>query len=237
MRPQRISNIFLALGASLLIFPCLLRTQESDTLDYSIESKRFPFIESQEYAKKLESYDLWIGVGYSTGMDRSRKFLGLKEGVLTVGGYTTQSRWIQYYLSYLYTPIQKTSDPEYSIDHGISQIEFGAEAEFYTQSKYSFLGHYFSFGIGGVFAFWDYSLSNPVNWEIIDSYDHEWGCDIHCGTGFILGALQPFNLILDVTPGIVLWLSESYQGFPQSLLPIYYYLKVRLSLNYPIASW
>jgi len=203
----------------------LLRSQPVDTAFSSSEIRNEP-----------ESYELWLGAGYSTGLDRSDKVLGIQEYMLSFGGYTGKARWLQFNGSYLHSPILKTSDPAISIEDGISMMILGMELKSYTPSTYSFLGHYFSEGAGVVFAYWNYTLEN-IEFDLPDSFDSIWGCDLHLGTGFILGRLLPLSINLDVTPGVILWLSDSHQDFTNSILPVYYYLKVRVTLNCSIASW
>lgn len=221
-------KIYVHIAALLLcsiIASFQLLSQSIDTID-----------QQNEYRNEPESHTIWLGVGYSTGIDRTEKVLGIQQYMLTVGGFARRSRWLQFHGSYVHTPLLTTSDPEYSIEHGLSMVELGMDLKFYTPSAYSFLGHYFSGGIGAVFAYWHYSSNIPDD-ELAQAFDAVWGVDLHVGTGFNLGKLWPLNVNLDFTPGIILWVSDSDKGFSNTILPVYYYCKVGITLNYSIAKW
>jgi hypothetical protein len=225
MITQRRITIFLIIASFILFDPVHLWCQTIDTTNQLSELRNEP-----------ESHDLWLGVGYSIGLDRSNKVIGIQQYTISIGGYSEKTKWVQFNSSYLHTPIQKTSNPVYLIDNGVSMLEFGVEGKLYSQSPYSFLGHYFSFGIDAAYAFWNYS--NNINAvDISGAFDQVWGVDLHLGTGFIIGRLLPLSANLDITPGVVLWLSDSHQGLSNFVLPVYYYLKVRISLSYSITSW
>jgi hypothetical protein len=182
------------------------------------------------------NYDLWIGGGFATGLDRSKVVYGLHQYLLTVGEFVTPSTWVQLNASYMHTPIQQTTNPTYLIKDGISIIEVGAEIRFYSPSQYSFFGHYFFAGAGLAHAYWDYGGNGLMYDSPVTSGASVWGVEVHFGTGFFLGQSIPITTNLDITPGAVIWFMGTYQGHYDTQLPIMYYLKVRFSLGYAITT-
>jgi len=193
----------------------------------------------ESYANRLdpESRYLWLGIGYATGIEKSIEEYGPQEYVVTFGGFTERSYWLQYYGSYMNTPIHRTSNPSFPIKDGLSLIEAGMEYRSYVPAAYSSIGNYYSLGAGLVYASWHYSAPIGLAETSESSLDYTLGCDLHCGTGFILGRSEPLSCDVYVTPGVVLFLMNTVHGYSNGIFPPLLYLKVRLSLSAAISSW
>ncbi len=116
----------------------------------------------------------------------------------------------------------------------LSMVELGIEMKMHIPLPFPFLGQYLSYGTDIVYAFWNYS-DNISDEEIAGSLDQVWGIGFHLGPGFVIGKLQKVNITIDIHPGVILWLSDSYQGFSNSVLPVY--LKFCISLNCSVLEY
>jgi len=178
----------------------------------------------------------WLGIGFATGLDRSKVVYGLQQYYLTLGEDVGPDTWVQLNASYLHTPIHQTINPEYNIKNGVSVIEIGAEVRRYSPSYYSFFGHYFFVGAGLAYAYWDYGGNNLQFDSQATSGASVLGIDFHLGTGFFLGQTIPITTNLDIIPGVTFWFMSTYQGHYNTEMPVLYYFKIRLSLGYAVST-
>jgi hypothetical protein len=191
----------------------------------------------EDFLETDEPDHLWFGLGIGGAFLRSRELYGLDEVMIGCGAPLGESSWLQFNASYSHFPLERTSDPEYTIRSGVSLAEIEAQVRYYTPPAFPFLGQYFSLGVGLVGGFWDYNEPGAFAGAARNSFDYLTGYDIHVGTGFTFGFSLPLSLNLDVTPGIILWSSGTEQGYSRAILPTVLYVKARVSLNYAVPIW
>ena len=222
-------RIIIYLFPLLFVGEALLYAQTADSLSDDVG-------QSHNYRPEPESRYLWLGIGYAPGIVNSTDVYGAQEFVVTYGGFTEKSYWMQYFGSYTHMPIQRTSKPSFPIKNGLSILLGGVELRSYAPEEYSLISDYYSIGAGLGYAYWDYSaplgLALPSN-----SYEFTFCGDIHLGLGFILGRSEAINSDIYFVPGVVLFLLKTVHDYPNTILPPMAYLKVRVSLNVAISRW
>jgi hypothetical protein len=187
--------------------------------------------------KQTESHRLWLGVGYASGLDRSKDVLSLHQYALTYGGFTGFGHGKQFVLSYLHTPIPETMNSNFSSRNGLSIIEFSLDTKMYAPYEYLFYGQYLSLGLGVALSFWNYS-DNFAESNLSGKFSMSPGFDMHVGTGFVLEKVQLINATVDFTPGIIFWIpSDSEDSWTRHIPPPYLYFTMRIALNYAVTSW
>jgi hypothetical protein len=222
-------RIIIYLLPFLFIGEGLLYAQTADSLSDDI-------VQSYDYRPEPESRYLWLGIGYASGIGNSVDVYGVQELLVTCGGFTEKSYWMQYFGSYMHMPIQRTTKPSFPIKDGLSLVLAGVELRSYAPEDYLAISNYYSIGAGLGYAYWNYSapmgLAVPAN-----SYEFTFCGDFHFGLGFILGRSEVINSDIYFTPGVVLFLLNTVHDYPNTIFAPIVYLKARVSFSVAISRW
>ena len=167
-----------------------------------------------------------------TGLLSHEHFYALNGFTLETGWKVEDNGKFSFYGGVEHAPVKETDEFSSSLRDGTTIGRLGLEIKYLTSPDYTFLGHYFSLGLGTNLMGWSYK--NPlVAW---DDYGNEeliyndmlQGYEIYIGTG--VNIFNPYKVKLgtEVTAGVILWDWTTMEGFDNDLFSPFFYLKLRL---------
>ncbi len=181
------------------------------------------------------TYSKMVAFRFGTGFLNSKEFYGLSHFSFLKGVYSSKKHdAILFHFGLTQSPVQQTSDINYSISGGIFELSVGGEHRKYLTSSYVFLGNYLH--VGGNLDFMTWKYKNTIYVDEYDDYgnlttksvnsDGLFGLDFFCGTGIDINQTKRKHLGLEITPGIQIWFPITTQGFKNNYFYPYFYLKV-----------
>ncbi len=185
-----------------------------------------------------DSYKLWTGIGIATGLDNSNRPAALQHYSLSLWGYSERQQAVQYSLTYIHSPIPEDfNSGDFSSKNGLTIIDVALDGKQFYSEDLIWRNQYFSYGIGLAIAFWKYSDSF-LDTELAGSLSVAGGVDVRVGQGIVLGHLDTFNTTIDISPGVIFWLSNDDElSTSHKVPPPYLYISARVGFNYSFFSW
>jgi len=193
---------------------------------------------SEDVDTSPESNKLWTGIGIATGLDNANRPSALQQYSLSLWGYSKRQQAIRYTLTYIHSPIpEEISSNDFSSQNGLTIIDVALDAKHFYSEDLIWQNQYFSYGIGLAIAFWKYSDSFSDK-ELAGSLSVAGGIDVRLGQGIVLGHINTFNTTIDISPGVIFWLSNDNElSTRHRVPPPYLYISARVGFNYSFFSW
>jgi hypothetical protein len=193
---------------------------------------------SEDTEQLPDSYNLWTGVGIATGLDKANRPVELQQYSLSLWGYSQRHHAMRYTLTYIHSPIPEVVNAnDFSSKNGLTIIDFALDSKQFYSEDFLWRNQYLFFGGGLALAFWNYSDSF-LDKELASTFGMAVGVDLRIGRGIVFGHLKNFNTTIDISPGVILWLSNDEElSIRHRVPPTYFYLSARVGFNYSLFDW
>jgi hypothetical protein len=199
---------------------------------------------NEKLAKESGRNPWWLLVSGGTGFLESTEFYGLNHFNLGVGGYNQSGHhFLNLSAGFGWSPVQETSILNASLDGGINLLNIGLGYKYFVTSSHTLMGFYLSFGIHYNYMFWSYKNSieamaydeygNEIGMETISS-DGLPGFEFYFGIGLNIIQSEGIQLGIEGSPGLILWLPETSEGFDNDVFGTFYYIKLKVVLSFRI---
>jgi hypothetical protein len=188
-----------------------------------------------------EKRTIWLTLAGGTGLLKEEDFYGLNHFNLALGAFFAERHYLELLACIGSAPIQETSLLSESLDSGVLLLQLGAGYKFYMTPPHTFMGFYFTGGLGYAYMRWSYK--NPFEAMAYDEYGDELGMEtissdgvsgfeLYAGIGLNVVQTEGFQLGGEVLPGLIAWGGETSEGFDNDVFDTFYYTKLKFFIRF-----
>lgn len=175
------------------------------------------------------------------GLLSSNEFYGQRTLGIFLTGDLEEGTTTEVQASITTSPLQRTSSLSHSISDGVLMLDLNARFRFPTTPPHTFIGQYFLLGFGGTWMNWTYK--NPITAPVYNSVgahtgyetitsDQLKGLTLFAGFGLDLTQTLPVHLIVEMTPGVLIWTGPTSEGFDNDLFANFAFLQFQLKVGF-----
>ena len=183
------------------------------------------------------SLDLKFGISFGSGLLSSNDYYGLNHANAILGD--GEHSFFYFSGGFAWSPIQETSELSKSLDGSVKMLNVGIGYRGFTTPSYTFLGQYFAVGLNYNLLMWSYK--NSIEKDVFDSYGNYTGTstingdilngvELYGEIGLNLFQTDGLDLGMSISPGVILWMGATGEGFNNDVFDSFYYLKFKFNI-------
>lgn len=172
-----------------------------------------------------------LGLAGGVGFLKGEHFDPLTFLEISAGKYFGEKDQVDIYAGFGWAPVNETDELKKSIKDGVSIFNIGLRYKHFFTPQHTFLGAYLTLGAAYTRMYWQYKNTITIDYHEVgsDSLD---GYDLFAGVGCKLAQLKPFQIGMEILPGVTLWNSTTSEGFSNDVFDPFFMLKLKFTLNY-----
>jgi len=191
---------------------------------------------SQEEDIKEDMRDYtFFKLNVNSGPLHTKEFYGYQQFGIGFSEFITDNQSLQLDFSVGHSNIQETAELSKSLTNGVTFFDLDFTFKRLSSNNLTFAAPFCSAGFGFSVMLWKYK--NPI--ELIENNDSELitgdsvgGYNIFVGAGLKIFQPNPFNLSVQVNPGVKIWSNKTTRGFENDYFDLMPYLKLTLELEF-----